>query len=192
MIEFPPQLETRRLILRHVESNDAAAVLDAATTAYTELNRWMDWAKTPYGIKEAESYCKDAQRRFKAGTDLPTLIVLREEDKVIGSAALHVKSEYVPSFEIGYWLSTEYTGHGYVTEAGHALTTFAFKELGAQRVQIRLDEKNKKSSGVAKRLGFVHEATFRHDRRDNRGDLANTEFYAVFDIDQLTPLVDKP
>lgn len=191
MIEFPPQLETRRLILRHVESNDATAVHEAVAASYPELNRWMDWAKTPYGIKDAEVYCKDAQRRFEEGADCPTLIVLKEVDKVIGGAGLHVKSEDVPSFEIGYWLSTEYTGHGFVTEAGHALTTFAFQELGAKRVQIRLDEKNKKSSAVAKRLGFVHEATFRHDRRDNRGDLTNTEFYAVFDIDQLTPLVNK-
>ncbi len=42
----------------------------------------------------------------------------------------------VPSFEIGYWAHSAYTGRGYITEAVIGLRDFAFDILHAHRLQI--------------------------------------------------------
>ena len=93
----------------------------------------------------------------------------------------------VPSFEIGYWIHRAHARQGYVTEAARALATLAFDELGSGRVEIRMDENNRRSWAVAERLGLEWEATLKSHRRDISGKLSNTRVYAMFDGRQLAP-----
>ena len=188
MSRLPAELKTQRLVLRPPCSSDAKGVLDAVNASYTELNRWMPWAKSTYGEEEAAQFCAEARKSFDEDKDFITLLTLPADGKVIGSAALHCRDEAVPSFEIGYWPHSEHSGHGYVTEAAHALTTFAFNELGSHRVEIRMDEKNHRSWAVAERLGYEWEATLKWGSRDNLGQLAVYRVYAMFNVSQLASL----
>ena len=95
----------------------------------------------------------------------------------------------MPSFEIGYWIHSDYSGYGYVTEATHALTSFAFQKLNSNRVQIRVDTNNQKSWAIPERLGYKWEATLKATSRDNLGELATYRVYAMFEINQLLPLM---
>ncbi|MCZ8517735.1 GNAT family N-acetyltransferase [Paenibacillus filicis] len=46
---------------------------------------------------------------------------------------------YRPKFEIGYWIDTRYSGNVYMTEAIQGITSYAFNELKARRIEIRCD-----------------------------------------------------
>ena len=188
MKRYPKQLATMRLILRPPTLDDARGVLEAVTASYPELHSQMDWAKAPYGISEAQRFCADARTKFEDGRELNTLLILPREGEIIGSAGLLARALEVPSFEVGYWIHTAHAGQGYATEAARALTTLAFDELGSRRVEIRMDENNRRSRAVAERLGFEWEATLKSHRRDNLGKLSGTRVYAMFDGGQLTPL----
>jgi len=57
--------------------------------------------------------------------------------------------------EIGYWLRTSQTGHGYMTAAVDALARVALALPGIERVALRHDAGNSRSAAVAERAGFV-------------------------------------
>jgi RimJ/RimL family protein N-acetyltransferase len=92
----------------------------------------------------------------------------------------------VPRFEIGYWVRKRFIGLGYITEAVAGLTSFAFKRLGAARIEIRMDERNRRSYRVAERLSFTFEGTLRHDARDVYGHLRNTRVYSMLRAEWLS------
>ena len=185
---YPVEIPTARLILRRPTLEDAPGLYEAVANSYTELSRWMVWARGRYKIEDAEQACKHAKDRFESGSHLPTLLRLPSDGTIIGMAELTSLDPEVPSFEIGYWLHTRYTGYGYVTEATHALTTFAFQKLNSKRVQIRMDTNNHRSWAIPERLGFNWEATLKSASRDNLGELATDRVYAMFEFEELLPL----
>ena len=185
MRRFPTELETERLLLRALTPRDAPALHEAVTASYAELHRWMPWAKAPYGIDEARRFCTFARKRFEEGVDFHVLLLLADDRSIIGSAGVQTRDPDVPSFEIGYWLHTAHVGRGFVTEAVRALTRFAFDRLGGRRLELRIDDRNRRSQAVAERLGYEWEATFRSDHRDNLGELGDTRIYAMFSASEL-------
>ena len=182
MKPFPDMLATGRLILRPPTAADADDVLAAVTASYPELHRWMEWARDPYGIDQARQFCADARAAFDDGRDFNGLVTLADDDTVIGAVAILLKDEAVPSFELGYWLHTGYTGRGYATEAAGAMTRLAFEDGGGKRVAARVDERNSRSAAVVQRLGYELEGTLKSNRRDNLGRLSSTLIYAITEV----------
>ena len=187
---FPNEIRTARLTLSRPDLADAAGLHVAVAASYAELSRWMPWARGSYSIDDARQFCADATGSFDAGVHF--LIRLPEDGTIIGAAELTTMDAQVPSFEIGYWIHTSYSGFGYVTEAAHALTSFAFVKLGSNRVQIRMDEKNHRSWAIPMRLGYELEATLTSYSRDNLGELAAYRVYAMFNLERLRPLKEFP
>lgn len=185
MRPFPDLLATEHLILRPPTTADAGDVLAAVSASFLELHRWMDWARGPYGIDQARQFCADARAAFDDGRDFTGLVTLAGDDTVIGAVSILTRDEAVPSFEIGYWLHTGYTGRGYATEAAAAVTRLAFEEGGGRRIEARIDERNRRSVAVAQRLGFELEGTLKFHRRDNEGRLSGTLIYAMTDLGAL-------
>ena len=182
---FPERIDTPRLILRPPTTADAPAILDAVTASYAELHEWMEWARGAYDLSEAEAFCEAMRRAMEAEREFPVLLTQRDDGRIIGSMGLINANWEVPKFEIGYWLHSDYVGQGYCSEAVRALTRYAFEELKAKRVEIRMDDRNARSWAVAQRLGFEWEAVHRADRRDNQGRLSDTRWYAMFELGRL-------
>jgi len=92
-------------------------------------------------------------------------------------------------FEIGYWLRSTVTGHGYISEAVRLLARFTFEELGANRLMIRCDARNDRSRHVPERLGFPLEARLRNDALDPAGQPRDTLVFALIpeDYARLSP-----
>lgn len=56
--------------------------------------------------------------------------------------------------EIGYWLRTEATGRGIMSRCVERVTSLALALPGIDRVEIRCDAANSRSSAVPRRLGY--------------------------------------
>lgn len=95
-----------------------------------------------------------------------------------GGSGLHRIDWSVPRFEVGYWVRTRFLGRGYATEAARAVSEAAFEQLGARRVEIRCDDRNRRSAQVAERAGFALEGILRQDTRHFDGSLRDTRVYA--------------
>jgi ribosomal-protein-serine acetyltransferase len=84
----------------------------------------------------------------------------------------------VPRCEIGYWLRTDRTGRGYMSEALRALSDYLLVVHAFRRIEVRCDDENARSSRVAERAGFALEGTLQCDSRDHHAKLRDTRLYA--------------
>lgn len=180
---LPSQIETPRLRLRLPTPADAAALCDAVTASLPELKAWMAWANDAYGMDQAMAFCDRANAGGDAAappTEFALLITRKADGAIVGGSGYPNILWQAPCFEIGYWLRTDCTGRGYATETAQALTRLAFDSLGAVRVEIHMDARNRRSWAVAERLGFTWEATLKGRRRDTAGRLEDTRIYALW------------
>lgn len=175
-------IETDRLILRAPSAADAPLLHAAICESFVDLHTWMKWADKPPLLEETTARAIKAAERFQMGEDFPLWGFLKGTEEFVLVCALHPLSWSVPKFEIGYWCRTSFQGKGYVTEAVQALTRVGFEQLGAQRLEIRCDPRNIRSSRVAIKAGYVLEAELKNEQRDPSGALRNTSIYARFEL----------
>jgi RimJ/RimL family protein N-acetyltransferase len=172
-------LETPRLILRCPRAGDGAAVNAAIRASWPELNRWMEWAQgAPPSIDDTEARMAERPAHWAARDDFSFALWCRETHRCLGLCSIFALDWDVPKGEIGYWLHSEATGQGLMTEAAGAVTQFAVQRLGLVRVEIRCDDRNARSAAVAERLGYSLEGTLRSECRDPQGTLRDTRLYA--------------
>jgi RimJ/RimL family protein N-acetyltransferase len=74
------------------------------------------------------------------------------DDEFMGIVGLTFADGQAP--ELGYWLGEPYWGHGYATEAGHALVTAA-RSAGYPVLRSRALLSNAGSRNVLRKLGFA-------------------------------------
>lgn len=179
MREIPYTFDTERLTIRGPLPGDGDKVRTAVLESQKELEPWMPWAVNVASEEEYEILVRESQIKYLGREDFWLLIFLKDSETLIGCSGLHNASWKVPSFEIGYWLHTAYTGQGYITEAVKGICQFAFAHLDAQRLFIRCNSENKRSAAVAGRCGFLFEGTHRHDTRDHlTNELTSTHYFS--------------
>lgn len=177
LIDIPTELESSRLLLRCPRPGDGIALNSVIIKSISELQPWFPWAKQIPSIEDSEEVCRKFSAEFILRKDLVFHIFTRDNLELIGSCGLHRINWDVPSFEIGYWLSTSATGNGYMTEVVNTLSDFCLNKLGAKRVEIRMDDRNEASWRVAERAGFKHEATLTNNDVDATGQARSTRIY---------------
>ncbi|MDX1385163.1 MAG: GNAT family N-acetyltransferase, partial [Thermoanaerobaculia bacterium] len=142
------------------------------------LRPWLAWADPLPTVADFEANAREARRQFRAGEDFRLHLFLKGTDTVVGGSGLHRPDWSVPSFEIGYWVRDRFSGQGYITESTRAIADFAFGELRARRVEVRMSTRNTRSIRVAERAGFEREGVLRNHRRHEDGSLADTLIFS--------------
>ncbi len=176
---LPLPRETERLILRTPSPTDAAAIQEGIEESFADLHVWMDWATKLQSLDDTKASAERHQANYASAEDFTVSAFLRDTGKFVLNAGLHPRNWEVPSFEIGYWCRTSMQGRGYVTEVVRELTAAAFGDMGAKRVEIRCDSRNRRSRRVAELAGYRLEAILRYDDRANDGSLRDTTVYAI-------------
>ena len=180
---MPLPRETQRLILRPPSPDYAEIVQEAIEETFQDLHLWMPWASHLQSLEETRSFLKIAESRFLKGEDFVVSAFLRKTGEFVLSTGLHPRNWSVPKFEIGYWCRASMQKRGFTTEAVKALTDIAFREMVANRVEIRCDARNIRSRRVAELAGYRLEAELRSDDRANDGSLRDTIIYVLLSDD---------
>lgn len=174
LLDFPTEITTDRLIIRMPLPGDGKAVNEAIKASMNELQPWMPFAQKEPELEETEANIREAHANFLLRKDLRLLIFHKQSGQFIGSTGLHRIEWEIRKFEIGYWIDSRYAKQGYITETVVGLTTFAFEELNAKRVEIRCDSLNINSRNVAERTGYTLEGILRNDDFAVDGTLRDT------------------
>lgn len=153
---------TDRLSLRPATTSDLPAVF--AVRRQPEVAEWMP--------DRPASYDDWLQRLGRSGA-VDRMLVMELDGAVIGDLYLHVEDAWTQvevrdagkdaQAEIGWCLSPEHQGHGYVTEAMTELVRICFEDLGVRRLTANAFADNTPSLRVMDRLGMVCEARSRAD-----------------------------
>lgn len=180
---LPDQLFGERVVVRPLRPGDGPALWEAVEESREHLRPWMPWVDKHVTPNHSEEVARRAHGRWLLREDLMVGIFERESGRYLGGSGLHRIEWDIPSFEIGYWIRHSEEGKGYVSEAVRLLVGLAFDQLGANRVFIKCDSNNPRSAAVARRLGFIHEATLRNAGRTTRGALRDTLIFALIPAD---------
>jgi len=155
-------ITTERLILRHPTMHDAQIITEGKQAVWPELQAWMKWA---YDGEET----LEATKNFIGNLGVHSLIGLRRD-----SGKFVVMTGLTPlapdEYETGYWVTKDFLGKGYATEATCAAMHFAFAALNAKKIHIGHFEGNTKSRRVIEKLGFSNEVIKPKDRKCIVGD----------------------
>ncbi|HEX8343069.1 MAG TPA: GNAT family protein [Tepidisphaeraceae bacterium] len=178
LLDIPMPIVTDHLLIRESRAGEGRAINEAVAESFTELHRWMPWAKSMPSVEESESFSRETAAKFLTRKDFGLRVWSPDGQRLWGAAGLHPQNWDARSFEIGYWIRTSEAGKGLMTEAVVALTAYAFKHLDAGRIQIRCDSGNTASRRVAEKSGYVLEGTHRRDCVNNEGTLRDTCVYA--------------
>ncbi len=109
-------------------------------------------------------------------------IALRGSGRAIGSVGLHddQRRSHVPDVKmLGYVLSEEHWGHGYMPEAVRAVLRHAFEEMGLSLMSVYHYPHNSKSRRVIEKCGFTHEGTLRQGSRIYDGTVYDSVMYSM-------------
>lgn len=185
MSRLPERLTTERLVLRLPELGDVAPLNRAIRDSHAMLKEWMAWAVEPQTLGETRKFCTESRTAWQDEAALNLVIVERATDEIIGGCGYPRIDWPVPGFEIGYWCRIDRVGRGFISEATWALAAHAFKGLAANRVELRMDDRNARSWHVAERLGFTLEGVLRNEARSPDGSLRATRIYGVTALEEL-------
>ena len=185
LLEFPDSFDTERLTIRAPRVEDAEEVNTAVTESLAELKPWMPWAEQPPVLEGTIGRLRHNIAKWVTREDLLLHVYLKGTSTFVMGSGLHRIDWQSGKFEIGYWVRTKYMGQGFVTEAVNGITAYAFKHLRANRVEVRCDAQNIRSSAVAKRCGFLLEGILRHDSVDVNGGLRSTMIYSKLSANEF-------
>lgn len=155
-----PTLRTSRLRLRPFEDSDAEDIFALQSNAHV-LRYWNSppWTERT----RAEKFLSACRQMAEEGTGIRLAVDRESDGTFIGWCTLNRWNPSFRSATMGFCFNESAWGHGYATEAAHALLQWAFDSLDLNRVQAETDTRNIASARVLEKLGFVREGTMRED-----------------------------
>ncbi|BCM89864.1 ribosomal-protein-serine acetyltransferase [Abditibacteriota bacterium] len=178
-LPFGLELETPRLLLcAPRDDEEIGPEINAVICAsWSELRVWMPWAKILPTQEDSQMHARQTKWKWNNRSEFEFALRLRSSRRLIGRCGMHTIDPNVGRAEIGYWIDSRWSGYGLMNEAVARLIAFA-DEIGFQRLEIRCDARNQRSSNIARRLGFEREGTLRRVRFDNQDRLCDMEVWA--------------
>ncbi len=145
-------LETARLHMRDFTEDDFAAVY--AYGSDPEVVRYMVFPpSTPESTRAHLAHCIRAANEQPRGV-YDVGIVLTATGELIGGITLDVHDPVAGEAAFSYLLNRSAWGHGYATEALHAMVRFGFAHLGLSRIADSCAVENTASARVMEKCGF--------------------------------------
>ncbi len=155
-------IRSERLFLREFKEADWQAVHSYASDP--EVVRFMDWGPNDEDETKAFISRSIASQKETPRTKYTLAIILKEENKLIGSCDICVASSENKEGWLGYCLNRHFWRKDYATETGKALLEFGFKQLALHRIFATVDPGNIASRNVLERIGLLYEGHLREHK----------------------------
>lgn len=152
-------LETKRLILRPFEEQDARDVFEYLEKPVVNCFDSMKLRSLEKAEDYVREYSKDKEYQF--------VIELKEENKVIGQIEAHPESMapdeggVEDTFSPMWMMNVRYQGKGYAYEAACAFYEYLFAEKGARRIYTYTEDYNISCQKLCDKLGMRREGFFK-------------------------------
>jgi len=156
-------LETERLILRQLTTDDAEFILEILNDPSFIRNIGDRNVRT---IEDACSYILNGPVASYAKNGFGLyLVLLKETQESIGMCGL-IKREGLEDVDIGYALLPRYWSKGYAVEAARATKEYGKDVIGLKRIVAIVDPVNEDSIRVLEKIGLHYETMVRRSADD--------------------------
>lgn len=166
-------IETERLILRDVSVDDAEDMFEYAKLE--EVTKYLSW-KPHISVKDSEKILDLLSKEAKEKDSyVLKAIVLKENDKMIGTIDTRIFGEGLKDAEFGYCLNPKYWNKGYMSEALKAFMEALHKEHRIENIFGSFERENIASKRVMQKNEMYYYETVRRNFK-NKGEVELIRF----------------
>ena len=179
-----PALETERLTLRQLTVSDAPDLFDML--GHPDVARFT--ARKPLSrVGDAITLLRNVGLDYATRTAIRWGVVLKGEQKIVGTVGLHDWERYHRHIAIGFDLHRDHWGKGIGQEVVQAVCAYAFDYLSVHRVEAHVMKGNRSSQRLLESVGFEHEGVLRR-RMYKDGRQHDVSVYAVILSSGIDPI----
>lgn len=154
---------------------------------YSKIPEFYDYLEYPpfSSIEECNLYFNQKLKAVKNQNDMFWLIILKKEDKAIGTIRLTYWDLNRKITLVGYGISSKYGRKGYFSEALLSIIKYAFDVLGFHRIESWTRSDNIGSIKGLKKIGFVFDGCLRDYLLDYKNNRHDAVIYSLLKTDRI-------
>lgn len=152
-------IETQRLILRRITADDAQTLFDDCFS-HPEVTKYLRYP-THQTVQDSLDIIGVWTKQYEKDDFYHWVIVLKDENRPMGTIGVVSHNEHDACAMIGYQLSERDWGNGYMTEALKAVLDYLLLDVGFNRVEGMYAVRNPRSGAVMRRAGMQYEGMMR-------------------------------
>jgi len=176
--EFPI-IESKRLIFRNFLWSDVQKLFEIRSN--DQVMNYMDTVKHQ-SIADAMNLINSINTSFSEKKGINWVVVEKTSNQFIGYFGYWKLIKDHCRAEIGYALSPEFWGNGYMIEAMDILLDFGFNKLNLHSIEANVNPNNESSIKLLEKSGFSKEAYFRENYLFN-GEFIDSAIYSLLESD---------
>lgn len=176
-----PEIKTERLLLRKLSLADAADLQSIRSDE--KVMKYMD-SERHHSLQFSENFIAENLKTYEERNGIFWAVIERSSGRFIGDFAFWKIDKKNSRAEIGYTLSPEFWGQGYMKEAMIRILLFGFNDLNLHSFEANINPENENSRKLLEKLGFKKEAYFRENYYFN-GKFLDSEIFCLLKSDML-------
>lgn len=175
------ELETERLYLKEIEKQYEHAYYDIMSRKDVTAYYGMDPLES---IDQAKQMIQSFKKTFMNHRGIRWGLILKENEKFIGTVGLNNLVLHSKRAEIGYEIHPDFWRKGYTSEAILAVLDYSFNDLKLNRVGAVTFPANEPSNNLLIKLGFKLEGISRQYLYQNNKSHDAYVFSKIRDLNQ--------
>ena len=160
-------LEDERVVLRPLEETDVENLLQFSLH---EPELWKYSLVTAAGIEGLKNYMQIALEAKEQQKEYPFIVFDKSTNEYAGSTRFYDINLPYQTLQLGYtWYGKRFHGSGLNKHCKYLLLSFAFEDLGMERVEFRADNNNDRSIAAMKSIGCKVDGILRNNMPKREG-----------------------
>ncbi len=170
-------LEDDFVLLRPLEEDDLQHLLPYALH---EPFLWAYSLKNPAGEEGMKQYIADTLQAKSEGKEYPFIVWNKRTNQYAGSTRFYDIQLQNQALQLGYtWYGKAFHGTGLNKHCKYLLLSFAFEDIGMERVEFRADANNERSVAAMKSIGCTVEGILRSNVPTFNGKRRNSIILSI-------------
>ena len=171
------QLHVQEGLDLHIVGNiDAAELFSVIDSNRDYLRQWLPWLDATNSIDDEIAFISNSLEEYEKREGVFYTILLNK--RIIGTISLNWIDWGNRAAGVGYWLSEDQTGNGYVTKSCIRLMEHCFDDLSLHRFVLEAAVDNIPSCEIADRIGMRLEGVTK-DREWLYDHYVDAKLYAI-------------
>ncbi len=164
--EITPITVDQHITLKIKKLSEAPELFALVDKNRSHLGRWLPWVDETKTAQDTESYIKGSLEGLEL--DIKCDFGFYFDDILVGCGGFNKIDMKNKSGEIGYWISRDRQGKGIVSKSVEAIIEFGKSEFGLNRIVIKVDARNDRSSRIPESLGFQREESKQRENTEGK------------------------
>ena len=170
-------LEDDFVLLRPLEEHDLEYLLPYALQ---EPDLWTFSLKNPAGEEGMKQYIADSLKAKNESKEYPFIVWDKASKQYAGSTRFYDIQLQNQTLQLGYtWYGKAFHGTGLNKRCKYLLLSFAFEDMGMERVEFRADANNERSIAAMKSIGCTVEGILRSNVPTFAGNRRNSIILSI-------------